>query len=594
MILRQEGRKIKNPVKFIRELILELDSRHFEKHPHGCILIEKLQGWISKDGEFDKALFNKDALVGDRLAADPYTVDVEGLFKVSVCQVTGKEQNTEKFSAGLYESSNWPSAFLLKLEEFSNSPAEKHKDFEVNHFLVAIAEKAREQASISQDIAPVEPAKETHEVTPPEQAPYKIEPPKTNQTTRISVQLKNGTVGKPYDYEPGKIAEAIAGKRGDDPRNAYIQNVNLPEGCGILFDDKTGAISGIPLFAFDQEIDLQYFRNISSEALSAKVKILINPDPASLWKDLPTPADAPYQKKNTDHKFLEAGDFQIIAASRRGRSHANKGDFRDDDFSIGYCIDTGWVIVTVSDGAGSAKYSRKGSQIAAETAQDRLSKVLSDSNNSIDKLISYSKIWDNPEFKAAVRGLLYDAALAAHYKLVDEAKSPSENLPAEATLRNFDTTLILLVLKKIPQGTLLAAFSIGDGGAGAMISPDEGLPLTQQDSGEHAGQTVFLTFPSTLRQEEHNLAQRFHMVCLPEFFGAVAMTDGITDPKFPSDASYAEPSQWGIFWKDLQSGLGSSENLLDWMNFFSPGNHDDRTLVAVVPTKSNSPKNEHR
>lgn len=72
------------------------------------------------------------------------------------------------------------------------------------------------------------------------------------------------------------------------------------------------------------------------------------------------------------------------------------------------------------------------------------------------------------------------------------------------------------------------------------------------------------------------------------------MTDGITDPKFPSDASYAEPTQWGILWKDLQTGLASAENLLEWMNFFSPGNHDDRTLVAIVPKKANSPANEHR
>jgi hypothetical protein len=324
--------------------------------------------------------------------------------------------------------------------------------------------------------------------------------------------------------------------------------------------------------------------------LTAKIKILINPDPASLWKDLPTPADAPYQKKNTDHQYLEADNFQVFAASRRGRSHANKGDFRDDDFSIGFCKDSGWVLVTVADGAGSAKFSRKGSQLATATSQSRLSNVLGDAKNSIDKLITHHKTWENPEFKAAVRGLLYDAALAAHYKLVDEAKNPSEKLPLEATLRNFDTTLILLILKSIPEGTLIATFSIGDGGAGAMVSTEKGFPLTQQDSGEHAGQTVFLTFPSTLRPEEQNLTQRFHLVCLPEFFGAIAMTDGITDPKFPSDASYSEPSQWGILWKDLESGLGSAENLLEWMNFFSPGNHDDRTLVAVVPKKSNAPQ----
>jgi len=595
MILRQEGRKIKDSVKFVRELISALEDRHKKKEPHGCIQIGKLKGWISEDGEFDNTLFNHDAIEKDRIPPDTYTLDVVGLYELSVCQITGKEPAADTpFSAALYKTSIWPSAFLEKLEEFSNASSEKHKDFEVNHFLVAIAEVPTEQAPAAINSEPVASASKHTERNDQDQKPQKIEPPKEVPKLKISVQLKNGTVGKPYEYEAGKIAEAIAVKCGGVSGQAFIQNVELPAGCGIVFDEKTGAISGSPTFAFEKEIDLQFFRDKAAEALPAKIKILINPDPASLWKDLPTPADAPYQKKNTDHKVLDAGDIQVMAASRRGRSHANKGDFRDDDFNIGYCNDTGWVIVTVADGAGSAKYSRKGSQLATETAQSRLLNVLSDANNSIDKLIEQNKTYDNPEVRAAVRGLLYDAALAAHYKLVDEAKCPSEKLPPEVTLRNFDTTLILLILKKIPQGTLLATFSIGDGGAGAMVSEEEGLPLTQQDSGEHAGQTVFLTFPSTLRQEEQNLTQRFHMVCLPSFVGAVAMTDGITDPKFPSDASYSEPSQWGIFWKDLQSGLASSEKLLEWMNFFSPGNHDDRTLVAIVPKNAPTPAHEHR
>lgn len=595
MILRQEGRKIKDSVKFLREMIFELESRHSQNRPHGRINSENIKNWISKDGEFDKSLFNHNALVEDLVRPDTYTSDVEGLYELSVSQITGKESVAKTpFSAALHKTSIWPSAFLEKLEEFSQTPSENHKNFEVNHFLEAIAEIPKEQAPAEANSKQIASASEHTELNDQEPTPQKIDAPKEVLKPKISVQLKNGTVGKPYEYEAGKIAEAIAVKCGDDLKKALIQNVELPEGCGIIFDEKTGAISGSPTFAFEQEINLQYFRDKSSEALPAKIKILINPDPASLWKDLPTSADAPYQKKNTDHKFLDAGDFQVIAASRRGRSHANKGDFRDDDFGIGYCKDTGWVVVTVADGAGSAKYSRKGSQLASETAISRLINALSSASNSIDKLIDHTKISDTPESKAAIRGLLYDAALAAHYRLVDEAKSPSENLPSEATLRNFDTTLILLILKKIPQGTLLATFSIGDGGAGALVSQEDGLPLTQQDSGEHAGQTVFLTFPSTLRQEEHNLDQRFHMVCLPEFFGAVAMTDGITDPKFPSDASYAEPSQWGIFWKDLQSGLGSSENLLEWMNFFSPGNHDDRTLVAIVPKNAPTPAHEHR
>jgi hypothetical protein len=67
------------------------------------------------------------------------------------------------------------------------------------------------------------------------------------------------------------------------------------------------------------------------------------------------------------------------------------------------------------------------------------------------------------------------------------------------------------------------------------------------------------------------------------------MTDGITDPKFPSDAAFAEPAQWAALWAELQPSLTSSQALLDWMNFFSPGNHDDRTLVAVLPAPPAAP-----
>jgi hypothetical protein len=597
MINSHGYKKITDPVRFIRELISALEDRHKEKKPHGQI--GKLAGWISKDGEFDKALFDHDAVDEDRVRPDTYTSDVEGLYELSVRLVTENEVDAgTPFSAALYKTSNWPSAFLDKLEEFSKVSSEQHKDFEVTDFLLALSEPTKELPPAAANSEPAACESELSEGNDQGQASKKVETPKEVPKKvakqSIVVQLKNGTVGKPYEYEAGKIAKAIAVNCGDDPEKAFIQNVKLPEGCGIVFDENTGAISGSPSFVFEQEIDLQYFKDKSSVARPIKVKILINPDPASLWKDLPTPADSPYQKKNTDHQQLKAGNFEVFAASRRGRSHATKGDFRDDDFSVGFCKDTGWVVVAVGDGAGSAKYSRKGSQLATDTSQIRLSNALCDANNSIDKLLNEKGKWDNPEVTAAVRGLLYDAALAAHYKLVDEAKSPSEKLPAEPHLRNFDTTLILLILKKIPEGTLIATFSIGDGGAGAMVSPEEGLPLTHQDSGEHAGQTVFLTFPSTLRQEEQNLAQRFHMVCLPEFVGAIAMTDGITDPKFPSDASYAEPTQWGILWKDLQSGLASAEHLLEWMNFLSPGNHDDRTLVAIVPKKANSPANEHR
>ncbi len=57
----------------------------------------------------------------------------------------------------------------------------------------------------------------------------------------------------------------------------------------------------------------------------------------------------------------------MVAASQRGRSHAIEGKPRDDDFALYFDEESEWYVMIVADGAGSAKYSRKGSQIACNT-----------------------------------------------------------------------------------------------------------------------------------------------------------------------------------------------------------------------------------
>ncbi len=143
-------------------------------------------------------------------------------------------------------------------------------------------------------------------------------------------------------------------------------------------------------------------------------------------------------------------------------------------------------------------------------------------------------------------------------------------------------------MKKLERGYFTATFSIGDGGAGILQSPDQAEPLTRADSGEHAGQTTFITVASNLSNDPGNLEKRFRMSTTMDFTAALVMTDGITDPKFPSDAAFSDPNCWKALWLELEPALVSSKSLLDWMNFFSPGNHDDRTLVAVLPATAPS------
>lgn len=78
-------------------------------------------------------------------------------------------------------------------------------------------------------------------------------------------------------------------------------------------------------------------------------------------------------KEDYSHEYITVVENEkgpqkdIVAASKRGRSHAHEGKARDDDFNIYHNDSNGWYIIAVADGAGSAKYSRKGSAVACET-----------------------------------------------------------------------------------------------------------------------------------------------------------------------------------------------------------------------------------
>jgi hypothetical protein len=66
------------------------------------------------------------------------------------------------------------------------------------------------------------------------------------------------------------------------------------------------------------------------------------------------------------------------------------------------------------------------------------------------------------------------------------------------------------------------------------------------------------------------------------------MTDGITDPIFETDNGLNLPKNWDGLWTKLQAEVPFENRdesvvdaLLQWMVFWSPGNHDDRTMVVL-------------
>ena len=65
------------------------------------------------------------------------------------------------------------------------------------------------------------------------------------------------------------------------------------------------------------------------------------------------------------------------------------------------------------------------------------------------------------------------------------------------------------------------------------------------------------------------------------------MTDGVSDPKFETDSQLKNLEIWGNLQGELlneASNLGDEEIeewMEEWLSFWSPGNHDDRTIVFV-------------
>lgn len=550
---------------FLRSLIEALEQLHATRQPHGAISGARIKDWLNSSGTFDTKGFElaRRPIEEFQNSDDPFLNDIQAFTELSIDCVTGisEVQDKTEFKAALYRGKGWSDTFLDQLEAYSCSGGSELKT--ISEISGALKSNPESSAAVEKK-SPAKQQKATHD--------------------KLSIQLRNGTVGRSYEVEPGAIANAIAVQCGDNPDQAFVSHLQLPSDCGLIFDETTGGIKGIPTTAFEKELSLDYVPSRSAKSIPFTIRLLINPDPATLWKDLPQPTDAPFQKDVSANTDQSLGPFRVISASRRGRSHANKGEFRDDDYSIGYAPETDWLIVVVADGAGSAKYSRRGSQIACEVARNRLLAVLnSKQHNQAEASYATHKDWEHVEVKNALRQVMYDAALLAHHKLREEVSTTAKAISPAPTLRNFDTTLILLLLKRVEAGCIAATFAIGDGGAGVMTTPENGIALTRPDGGEHAGQTIFLTFDSTLKPDEENLNKRFHLVVSSTFTGALVMTDGITDPKFPSEAAYTDPSFWGGIWGELQPHLSNSAALLDWMGFFSPGNHDDRTLVAILP-----------
>ncbi len=378
---------------------------------------------------------------------------------------------------------------------------------------------------------------------------------KLEKSPKLSFQLANAVVGKPYAEKP--ILLTLFDKV------VVIEAIDVRSEAGLEFDVRTAQLVGLPLTSGEFDAHISYYC-LSQGGKTALTTVLsrfyINADPRSLWKNIPSDSQQLYAKPDSASQTIETSTIKILAASQRGRSHAHKGQARDDDFFIN--SGKNWQIAIVADGAGSAKYSRYGSYLISQVIGQFLSKSLSRPYD-----LSLTDI--TVEFIGAIGETI------CHLEHAAEAQNSS--------IKDYASTMLALVclFNAKQQEYVYISFAVGDG-AIALYQPttQELHLLNQPDTGSYAGETCFLTEEAIVNTS--SLMQVFRS---PVFLPYVLMTDGVSDAFFDSDNALKNPHVWHALWQDLtkNQAFDDEKKLLAWLDFWSAGNHDDRTIVIVEP-----------
>ena len=405
-----------------------------------------------------------------------------------------------------------------------------------------------------------------------------------NQVNDLPITIPNGTVGKEYCVSFSIPTDIVV--------QYWLEGI---EQIGLSYkvdDGNVCTINGTPTESgtFDIRIAYKYKGWVDGKPIAFRsLTMTINPDPRTLWKDISTPTDIEYYQPDRDNIYVKVESKDgvpqkdIVAASQRGRSHAHDGKPRDDHYRVEYHQPSGWYIMAVADGAGSAKYSRKGSSIACDTSVEHCRSFFGDANNVCQFEEYITTYNDNPD--GEYQKMMTDEI----YKLVGNAAFMAYKADAKGEpLKSYHTTLLFSVCKRFPFGWFVASYWVGDG---AMCIYDKERQyfrlLGTPDGGEFAGQTRFITMPEMFKDVE-SVYGRLRFSIEQDFSALMLMTDGVSDPMFETDANLGRIEKWNELYDSITSEVELTDDntesqfqLLKWLDFWSQGNHDDRTIAIL-------------
>lgn len=244
-----------------------------------------------------------------------------------------------------------------------------------------------------------------------------------NEVKAIAFNIPNAKENQPYDQkvvlpEDSKVIIVSVTGLSVDKHGLSIEVAEDKKGFRITgtpsleYYRKDGAL--VQTSSFDLIMRYQYEGlelPDSRPVLERPIPFIINQDPRKLWKNLPVDwkgmPEPKYEKEDCQNEYVKVEAFEggepqkdIVAASKRGRSHAQEAKPRDDHFKLYHDDKTNWYVMAVADGAGSARYSREGSRIACETVVEHCKTYLTDSAEFEEYINTYNEYKEQSESDA--------------------------------------------------------------------------------------------------------------------------------------------------------------------------------------------------
>jgi hypothetical protein len=289
---------------------------------------------------------------------------------------------------------------------------------------------------------------------------------------------------------------------------------------------------------------------------------MADPHAAASWREREPddPVDAvPHLATQT---LAGSHGCRMMAASRRGKQHAQEGRYRDDAFALA-ALDE-WLLIAVADGAGSHAHSRIGAHVAAEGAITGMRAAITDARDPLDVLPMQQ--WSASQLR--------ECALAAIHAA--DAAVRGAAVLRQWDVRDLSCTLLAVALHVTAAGGCdLAIAQIGDGMILSVEPDGTAMELAAADVGIYAGETVFLTGLAQTAWYEHCYAAQ--PATPPALL--LIMTDGVADDLTPLDRQL--PTLLGGIREALRKPQ-PEEALAAMLAYDKRASFDDRTLVVVT------------